>query len=152
MTPITFRAAIDSDLDAILAMLVDDDISRARGGIVEPVTPAVLAAFAEIQRDDNHELLVGDRDGDVVACLQLSILPGLSRGGMRRALIEAVRVRSDLRGQGIGEQLLAAAMERARTRGCAMIQLTTDLRRTAAHRFYTRLGFEASHAGMKRML
>ncbi len=95
---------------------------------------------------------MGDRDGAVIASQQLSILPGLSRGGMRRALIEAVRVRSDLRGQGIGEQLMAAAIERARARGCAMIQLTTDLRRTAAHRFYTRLGFEASHAGMKRML
>jgi GNAT superfamily N-acetyltransferase len=152
MRPIRFRAANDGDLDAILAMLADDDIARSRGGTGERATPAVLAAFAEIQRSGSDELLVGECDGEVVACLQLSILPGLGRGGMRRALVEAVRVRGDLRGQGIGEQLMAAAMDRARERGCAMMQLTTDLRRTAAHRFYTRLGFEASHAGMKRPL
>lgn len=71
---------------------------------------------------------------------------------MRRALVEAVRVRSDLRGHGIGEQLLQLAMDRASEYGCGVIQLTTDLRRTDAHRFYARLGFEASHVGMKRML
>jgi len=88
----------------------------------------------------------------IVATLQLTYIPGLSRGGMRRALVEAVRVRSDLRGQRIGERLMEAAMDRARQRGCALIQLTTDLRRTDAHRFYQRLGFETTHAGMKRPL
>lgn len=82
----------------------------------------------------------------------LTYIPGLSRGGMRRALVEAVRVRSDLRGQRIGEQLMEDAMTRARARGCGMMQLTTDKRRTDAHRFYARLGFEASHEGMKRAL
>lgn len=152
MTAIEFRPARDADLEAILGLLADDEIARSRGGFVEQATPGVVAAFAEIQADANHELLVGVRAGDVIASLQLSFLPGLSRDGMRRALVEAVRVRADLRGQGIGEQLMAAAMDRARARGCGMIQLTTDLRRTAAHRFYTRLGFEASHAGMKRAL
>ncbi len=87
-----------------------------------------------------------------MATLQITILSGLSRGGMRRALVEAVRVHSDLRGQGIGERLMQIAMDRARERGCAMMQLTSDLRRTAAHRFYERLGFAASHAGLKRPL
>lgn len=69
-----------------------------------------------------------------------------------RALVEAVRVGSGMRGQGIGERLMQVAMDRARERGCGIIQLTSDLRRTDAHRFYARLGFEASHVGMKRML
>jgi GNAT superfamily N-acetyltransferase len=112
----------------------------------------VRAAFEEISADPNHALVVGEREGEVVACLQLTFIPGLSRGGMRRALVEAVRVRQDLRGQGVGEQLMQDAMARARTRGCGVIQLTTDKRRTAAHRFYARLGFEASHEGMKRAL
>lgn len=152
MTDTVFRRARDEDLAAILALLADDEIARSRAGHVAEATPAVRAAFEEIQRDCNNELLVGERAGEVIATLQLTFIPGLSRGGLRRALIEAVRVRSDLRGLGIGEQLMQAAMDRARERGCGAIQLSTDLRRTAAHRFYARLGFEATHAGMKRAL
>ncbi|HMB55612.1 MAG TPA: GNAT family N-acetyltransferase [Arenimonas sp.] len=152
MPPVTFRRAVAEDLNAVLALLADDDIARSRSGYVEQATPAVRAAFEEIQRDAGNELLVGERAGEIIATLQLTFIPGLSRGGMRRALVEAVRVRSDLRGLGIGEQLMQAAMESARERGCGVIQLTTDLRRIAAHRFYARLGFEASHAGMKRAL
>jgi len=92
---------------------------------------------------------VGEQDGAIVASLQLTYIPGLSRGGMRRAQIESVRVRADLRGQRIGERLIEAAIDRARQRGCGVMQLTTDLRRTTAHHFYRRLAFEASHAGMK---
>ncbi len=149
---VSFRIANEADLDAIVALLADDAIARTRLGNAEAATPAVRAAFAHIQDDPDDEVWVGERDGQVVATLQLTFLSGLSRGGMRRALVEAVRVRSDLRGHGIGERLLLAAMDRARERGCAMIQLTTDLRRTDAHRFYARLGFEGSHVGMKRAL
>lgn len=150
--PVAFRTARRDDLDAIVAMLADDDISRTRSGHVAHVTPAITAAFDEIERDPNNELIVGEQDGAIVASFQLTYIPGLSRGGMRRAQIESVRVRGDLRGHGIGEQLMAAAIDRARQRGCAVMQLTTDLRRDAAHRFYRRLGFEASHAGMKLAL
>jgi GNAT superfamily N-acetyltransferase len=150
--PVTFRAARRDDLDAIVAMLADDDIARSRSGHVAHVTPGITAAFDEIERDPNNELIVGERSGAIVASLQLTYIPGLSRGGMLRAQVESVRVRGDLRGQGIGEQLMAAAIDRARQRGCEIMQLTTDLRRAAAHRFYRRLGFEASHAGMKRSL
>jgi GNAT superfamily N-acetyltransferase len=119
---------------------------------VAHVTPGIAAAFDEIERDPNNELIVGEQGHAIVALLQLTYIPGLSRGGMRRAQIESVRVRADLRGQRIGQQLIDAAMDRARQRGCGLMQLTTDLRRAAAHRFYLRLGFEASHAGMKRSL
>ena len=151
-SPITFRTARRDDLDANVAMLADDDIARSRSGHVSQVTPDVTAAFDEIERDPSNELIVGEQGGAIVASLQLTYIPGLSRGGMRRAQIESVRVRADLRGQRIGEQLIEVAIDRARERGCGVMQLTTDLRRTDAHRFYRRLGFEASHAGMKRSL
>lgn len=149
---VTFRVARVDDLRAILALLADDDVARARSGYAEAPTPKLVAAFEEIERDPNNELLVGERDGELIATLQLTILPGLSRGGMRRAQVEAVRVRADLRGQRIGEGLMAYAIERARQRDCGLMQLTTDLRRADAHRFYLRLGFEATHSGMKRAL
>ncbi|XXF78995.1 GNAT family N-acetyltransferase [Myxococcaceae bacterium GXIMD 01537] len=148
----TFRLTTLADLPTVLALLADDAIARERSGYAVEPTPAARAAFDEISADPNNELLVGEREGAVIACLQLTYIPGLSRGGMRRALVEAVRVRADLRGQRIGEQLMEEAMARARARGCGLIQLTTDKRREAAHRFYARLGFEASHEGMKRTL
>jgi GNAT superfamily N-acetyltransferase len=148
----TFRLATLADLPSVLALLAEDAVARERSSYAVEVSPAVRAAFDEISADPNNELLVGEREGEVIACLQLTYIPGLSRGGMRRALVEAVRVRADLRGQRIGEQLMEEAMARARARGCGLIQLTTDKRREAAHRFYARLGFEASHEGMKRPL
>jgi len=152
MPPDAFRIAKDGDLDAIVALLADDAIARTRSGHVKAATPEVRAAFALIQADPDDDIWVGERDGQVVATLQLTILSGLSRNGMRRALVEAVRVDSRMRGQGIGERLMQVAMNRARERGCGIIQLTSDLRRADAHRFYARLGFEASHVGMKCML
>lgn len=147
-----FRTALAADLPAVLALLADDDIARERKGYSPDVTDAVRAAFDQISANPDNELWVGERDGEIVATLQLTFIPGLSRGGMRRALVEAVRVRADLRGQGIGEALMQRAMERAREMGCGMMQLTSDLRRTAAHRFYSRIGFEGTHLGLKRML
>ena len=152
MAPVTFRVATAADLPTILALLADDAIARARTGYVAEPTPGVRAAFDEIAADPNNELIVGELAGEVIATLQITYIPGLSRGGMRRALVEAVRVRADLRGQRIGEQLMEDSMARARARGCGLMQLTTDKRRTDAHRFYARLGFEASHEGMKRAL
>ncbi len=148
----TFRLALESDLPAIMAMLADDEIVKTRGDYPTEITPAVRAAFLEIESDRASELLVGERDGEVIATLQLTIIPGLSRGGMKRALVEAVRVRADLRGQGIGAALMAHVTERARQAGCGMVQLTSDKRRLDAHRFYERLGYAASHVGMKLKL
>jgi GNAT superfamily N-acetyltransferase len=127
-------------------------VAQARGGYTAEVTPAVAAAFDEIGRDPNNELWLGERDGEVVALLQLTLIPGLSRGGMKRALVEAVRVRADLRGQRIGEALMAHVEQRAKAAGCGLIQLTTDRQRLDAHRFYERLGYVASHVGMKKKL
>lgn len=143
----TIRPARRADLPALIALYADDDLGRGR----EAATPdgAYLSAFAAIEADPNHLLLVGESSGRIVATLLLSFLPGLSRHGAWRAQIEAMRVAQDLRSGGLGRQLLDHAVEEARRRGCALVQLTSDRSRVAAHRFYENAGFEASHLGFK---
>jgi len=146
---VTFREARADDLAAILALLADDEIARAR----MPEHPGDLAdAFAAIEASPLTTLWVGERDGAVVACAQLTLIPGLGRGGVWRALIEAVRVRGDLRGQGVGAQLIDFLLAQANARGASVAQLTSDARRADARRFYERLGFVASHVGFKRSI
>jgi GNAT superfamily N-acetyltransferase len=107
------------------------------------------ATRADLPADPRNHLLVADDDGEVVGCMQITYIPGLGRHGSERSQIEAVRVRSDRRSHGVGRDMMAWAIEQARHRGCAMVQLTTDKSRLDAHRFYARLGFVASHEGMK---
>jgi GNAT superfamily N-acetyltransferase len=148
----TVREAVETDLHALIAMLADDPLGAAREDTAMPPNPAYVVAFEAMRDDPNQILAVGEIEGEVVATLQLSLLPGLSRQGMWRGLVEGVRVRADWRGKGLGEALMAWAIETCRTRNCGLVQLTTDLSRTDAHRFYERLGFERTHAGYKRML
>ena len=143
----TYRTAVRADLPQIVALLADDDLGRAREAAV--VDDAYERAFAQIDADPRNALLVAEQDTQVVAVLQVTYIPGLGRHGAERAHIEAVRVRSDRRGQGLGRQFLQWVIEQARQRGCALVQLTTDKSRTDAHRFYAGLGFVASHEGMK---
>ena len=151
---VEFRLAARRDVPAVLELLADDEIARERGfGVVaEEVDAATWAAFEAIDADPRNELIVADDGGAVVGTCQLTFIPGLSRGGAERMTIEAVRVGADLRGQGLGRQMMEWALRRARERGCRMAQLTTDKRRTGAHRFYASLGFVASHEGMKLTL
>ena len=146
------RRATEEDLPTIIALLNDDEIARSREGFAPEVTTQTREAFIELSNDPNNELLVGELDGELIATMQLTIIPGISRNGMRRGLIEAVRVRADHRSKGVGAVFMKQVIERARERGCGMVQLTTDVRRTAAQRFYVRLGFEPSHVGMKLRL
>jgi GNAT superfamily N-acetyltransferase len=146
MANVEIRRATASDVPSIVEMLADDPLGARRE---RPGDPAYASAFKVIDSDP-HQLLVVAADGDdVVGTLQLTFIPGLSRVGATRALIEAVRVRSDQRGGGLGGQLARWAIETARERGAAVVQLTTDASRKDAHRFYERLGFEATHVGMK---
>ena len=108
--------------------------------------------FAEIAADSRNELMVAVRGDSVIGCLQITFIPGLSRRGAERAQIESVRVARSQRGQGLGRVLFDWAIERARTRGCSLVQLTSDKGRPEAHRFYEQLGFVASHEGMKLSL
>ena len=143
---VEIRRATAADVPAIVAMLADDPLGATRES---PGDPAYAAAFAEIDADPRQYLAVASVAGSVVGTLQLTFIPGLSRRGSTRALIEAVRVRSDRRGDGLGRLLAEWAIETARSRGAALVQLTTDAGRAEAHRFYERLGFVASHVGMK---
>ena len=143
----TLRRAIKGDLPHILRLLADDQLGAARED-ADDLVP-YERAFDAIDGDPAHLLVVGELAGEVVATFQLSYLPGLSRKGSWRAQIEAVRVSDALRGQGVGALMIQWAIEQARGRGCSLVQLTTDKSRTAAHRFYERLGFVASHEGMK---
>lgn len=146
------RHARRDDVPAIVSLLADDVLGAKREQPSDPLPTAYWDAFDAMAKQPGNELLVADLDGEVVGCLQLTTIPGLSRLGMTRAQIEAVRVSSRLRGKRIGEALVSAAMDRARELGCRVVQLTTDKTRVDAHRFYQRLGFEATHVGMKRGL
>lgn len=97
----------------------------------------------------NEFLAVADRNGEVVGCLQLTLIPGLSRIGLKRGQIESVRIASNLRSSGLGRKLFEWAIQECRRRGCGLVQLTTDKSRPDALRFYQSLGFAASHVGLK---
>ncbi|WP_326554579.1 GNAT family N-acetyltransferase [Micromonospora sp. NBC_01813] len=156
MTAPTLRPARVDDLPTLLALLIDDDLGWQReaptGGADRTVPADYRDAYDAIAADPRNELVVAERDGEVVAMMQLTYIPSLSRLGAERMQIEAVRVRSDLRSQGVGRQMIEWALERARQRGCRLAQLTSDKRREAAHRFYLRLGFKSTHEGMKLVL
>lgn len=149
---VAFRRAVRADVVGIVALLADDPLGVHRESLVHRESPDVapyLAAFDMVDADPGQLLLVGELAGDIVATYQLSFIPGLARGGALRAQIEAVRVAESLRGTGVGSAMVHWAIDEARRRGCALVQLTTDKSRVAAHRFYERLGFTASHEGMK---
>ncbi|MEU1885584.1 GNAT family N-acetyltransferase [Micromonospora rifamycinica] len=150
MTEVILREAVRADLPTILALLADDVLGRTREH--PEVDEAYERAFADITADPRNQQVVAERAGEVVGCLQVTYIPGLGRHGTERALVEAVRVRADLRGQGVGETMMSWVVDQARRRGCGLVQLTTDKSRTGAHRFYQRLGFVASHEGMKLTL
>jgi len=146
------RLAVAEDLIAIVTLLYDDVNGRLREDPSEPLDPGYIAAFETIDSDPNQQLVVAEQDGAVVGTMQLSFLPGIGFRGAWRGQIESVRVASTLRGQGLGAQMIGWAIERFRERGCAMVQLTSKLDRSDAHRFYERLGWTKSHAGFKRSL
>ncbi|MGN6611326.1 MAG: GNAT family N-acetyltransferase [Angustibacter sp.] len=151
--PVRFRGATAEDLPAVLALLRDDTIAASRDAASGGESPdAYRQAFAAIETNPHDQLVVGDRDGRVVACAQVTLLHHLSRRGATRAHVESVRVADDERGRGVGTDLLRWVEAWAFERGAALIQLTTDKRRLDAHRFYERLGYTASHEGMKRPL
>jgi GNAT superfamily N-acetyltransferase len=147
---VELREARKSDVAAIVALIAADQLGATRDGVRDEADLAVYEqAFEAIDADPAHILLVADSAGEVVGTMQLSFLPGLARRGALRAQIEAVRVAESERGSGLGAAMMEWAIEESRRRGCALVQLTSDKSRVDAHRFYERLGFVASHEGMK---
>jgi ribosomal protein S18 acetylase RimI-like enzyme len=149
---LSFRRATAADLPAIIALLADDPLGRAREDASSPPNSRYVGAFEAIERDPNQLLAVAEQGGAVVGCLQLSFIPGLSRLGMWRGQVESVRIAAAHRGGGLGRALFEWAIAECKARGCGLVQLTTDKARPDARRFYESLGFRASHEGMKLAL
>jgi GNAT superfamily N-acetyltransferase len=147
MGDLEVRAAVAADVPAIVGMLADDPLGAQRES-PDDLAP-YLTALERLTADPNQHLVVAVREDRVVGTLQLTIIPGLSRRGSTRSIIEGVRVHADERGSGLGTQLIEWAIDESRRQNCQLVQLTSDATRTDAHRFYERLGFEASHVGFK---
>jgi ribosomal protein S18 acetylase RimI-like enzyme len=154
MTPqdILFRLATHADLPLIVRMLADDELGSQRERVENPLPKPYYSAFEQINNDPNHELIVAERNGEVIGTLHLMFLPSVSFQGGLRAQIESVRVDKRFQSRGIGSEMMKWAMERARQRGAHAVQLTTHTLRVDAHRFYERLGFKGTHLGMKLSL
>ncbi|MFD0114042.1 GNAT family N-acetyltransferase [Streptomyces sp. NPDC058320] len=150
MGDLEIRPAVAADVPAIVAMLADDALGAGRES-PDDLTP-YREAHARIAGDPNQHLVVAVREGRTVGTLQLTVIPGLSRKGSTRSIIEGVRIHTDERGSGLGTLLIEWAVDESRRQNCQLVQLTSDATRTDAHRFYERLGFEASHVGFKLQL
>jgi GNAT superfamily N-acetyltransferase len=154
MTP-TYRAATLDDLPTILRLNHEGDWRGADAPPFDPESvsdPRYIQAFEEISRDPNHRLVVAEADGEIVGTIQISFIPGLTRFGMKRGLLEGLHIRTDRRGTGLGSQMVQWAIEQCRAAGCGVVQLTSNKARTDAHRFYRKLGFDQSHEGFKLYL
>ncbi len=149
---IRFRPAARADLSVMVALIAADQLGATREDAREPLAPCYVDAFEALISDPNQILAVADDAGVVIGTLQLTFIPGLSRKGSWRGQIEAVRVAESHRGKGVGARFFEWAIDQCRGRGCSLVQLTTDRSRPDAHRFYERLGFEASHVGYKLKL
>lgn len=147
MGDLEIRPATADDVPEIVAMLADDPLGAQRES-PDDLAP-YLAALERLTADPHQHLVVAVREGRVVGTLQLTVVPGLSRRGATRSIIEAVRIHADERGSGLGTRLIEWAIDASRREGCQLVQLTSDNTRTDAHRFYEQLGFTASHVGFK---
>ena len=152
MTGLVFRKATRNDLPAMIALIADDQLGQSRDDASLPLDQRYVDGFAAIERDDNQLLVAVEQAGVVIGCFQISFIPGISRRGAWRGQIESVRVARAKRGAGLGTAMFEWAIAECRRRGCNLVQLYTDKSRTDAHRFYERLGFKASHEGMKLAL
>lgn len=145
-----FRKATKEDIPQIVKMIADDELGKLREDYKNPLPSTYYKAFDNIDNDHNQELIViQDIDSSIIGTLQLSFIQYLTYKGGIRAQIEAVRIRKDKRGKGLGETLFKWAIQRAKDRDAHLIQLTTDKKRPEALKFYEKLGFKTSHEGMK---
>lgn len=147
-----FRKAREEDLHSIVRLLADDELGSQRERFEDPLPTAYYEAFHAIESQIGNQIILAVENQKVIGCLQLTIIPGLARQGMKRAQIEGVRVDRNYRGKKIGEKLFKEAISIAKSEDCGLVQLTTDKQRSDAHRFYEKLGFIASHEGMKILL
>ncbi len=147
---INIRKATTNDISAIVQMIADDALGKTRENFQTPLPKEYIMAFENINADKNQELIVVENEStEIIGTLQLSFIQYLTYCGGIRAQIEAVRIRKDFRGIGLGVKLFEWAIGRAKERNAHVLQLTTDKKRPEAILFYEKLGFVASHEGMK---
>ena len=152
MTGIVIREAALDDLEAMVRLHEADDLGGHGDAWAEVDQPRYRAAFSAILANPATTLYVACDGPDVVGTFQLNILPGLTRRGATRSKLECVQVRADRRSGGIGAAMVAFAESAARAQGAASLELTSNKRRSDAHRFYERLGYARSHEGFKKRL
>lgn len=149
MTEIIIRKAEEKDLISIVKLLADDQLGSVREDASAPLADFYLDAFNRMEEQKGNDLFVVDQHNNVIGCMQLTLIAGVSRKGMTRCQIEGVRISADHRSSGIGQKMMDFALQYAKDNACGLIQLTTDKSREDAHRFYEKLGYKASHIGMK---
>lgn len=147
-----FRMATMEDVKDIVALLADDELGKTRETPSDSVEEKYIQSFKDIEVQKGNQILLAVEDETVIGCLQLTFIPTLARGGMKRAQIEGVRVHKGHQKKGIGRALFEEAIRLSKENHCGLVQLTTDKRRSDAHVFYERLGFEVTHEGMKLFL
>ncbi|HEY3405177.1 MAG TPA: GNAT family N-acetyltransferase [Ohtaekwangia sp.] len=147
-----FRKATRNDLPFIVEMLANDKLGKLREAYTDPFPDSYHRAFDAIDADPNQELIVADNGNEIIGTMQITFTPGLTYQGSIRATVEAVRVKENMTGQGIGQQMIEWAIARARERKAHIIQLTSNKQRPDAIRFYEKVGFIASHEGLKMEL
>lgn len=145
-----FRKAIEKDVIQIVEMIADDELGKTRENFQVPLPIEYINAFRKINADENQELIVvEDEKSEIIGTLQLTFIQYLTYCGGIRAQIEAVRIRKDIRGVGLGRKMIEWAIKRAQKKNAHVLQLTTDKKRLIAIKFYEDLGFKSSHEGMK---
>jgi GNAT superfamily N-acetyltransferase len=149
---LTYRAAAKADLPFIVGLICENTVGASVDDPAEAAGQDYVAAFDAIAADPNQALFIAESDGAAIGTFQLTFIPGISRLGTWRGLIEGVYVASQHRGKGYGGEMMRFAIETCRARGCGMVQLTSNKARVDAHRFYRSLGFAQSHEGFKLVL
>ena len=149
---LTFREAVEKDLPFMVEMLADDELGSQREDTSNPLNPSYLSAFKNIVADPNNELIVVEKDGNLIGMLQLTFIPYLTHKGSWRCLVEGVRIHKNFRGEGIGTRVFEWVIQYARGKGVSILQLTSDKQRPDSIRFYEDLGFKSTHEGLKLKL
>jgi len=149
---LTFRHATLNDLTTLVELLAADPIGKTREKVQSPPHQNYIKAFEAINNSDNNELIIAERDDQIIGSLQLTFIPYLTHLGSWRCLIEGVRIDERFRGKGYGRQMFLWAIQQAKQKQCSIVQLTSDKQRTDALAFYRSLGFKDTHEGFKLKL